>query len=44
VAWVGAFICHAWDLGGNRVIFNGKIETFKAKKKRKRNTLLAIGT
>lgn len=37
---VGAFICHAWDLGGSRVIFNGKIETFHAKK---RNTLLAIG-
>lgn len=31
---VGAFVCHAWDLGGNRVIFNGKIETFHAKKKK----------
>lgn len=31
---VGAFVCHAWDLDGNRVIFNGKIETFHAKKKK----------
>nr|XP_055059726.1 uncharacterized protein LOC129443265 [Misgurnus anguillicaudatus]XP_055059727.1 uncharacterized protein LOC129443265 [Misgurnus anguillicaudatus]XP_055059728.1 uncharacterized protein LOC129443265 [Misgurnus anguillicaudatus]XP_055059729.1 uncharacterized protein LOC129443265 [Misgurnus anguillicaudatus]XP_055059730.1 uncharacterized protein LOC129443265 [Misgurnus anguillicaudatus]XP_055059731.1 uncharacterized protein LOC129443265 [Misgurnus anguillicaudatus]XP_055059732.1 uncharacterize len=31
---VGAFICHAWDLGGSRVIFNGKIESFHAKKKK----------
>ncbi len=23
--WVGTFVCHAWDLGGNRVIFNGKM-------------------
>ncbi len=37
---MGAFVCHAWDLGGNRVIFNGKIETSMLKK---RNTLLAIG-
>lgn len=31
---VGAFVCHAWDLDGNRVIFNGKIEAFQAKKKK----------
>lgn len=31
---VGAFVCHAWDLNGERVMFNGKIEKFNDRKKK----------